>query len=835
MKSQLTFVYDPDGLELSGLELVGSWDDQGQYSQKWSSQPFKKSRDGLFRAKVKLEGERHSQFWWGVKREGEWALFEEEPLTFHLDARRQTETYHITTLNRMGLHRLGSDLKARCWAPHAQTVDLCFPRVDRRYPLEFEDGFWHGRVKAGWKSYQGEPYGYLLTTAEGHEILRPDPYARTFQGPQRGVDDLFLEKRTAQILHRYQEGGVRFLRFEAITSEGPVRLAFWKDGKRLKKAALQKRLGAQGGALVRRAGEAFWQDQVNRDGTIDLRAEGDHCWSVVVNRPEKLQGVEYELLDAAGQPHHDPHRRRLEGLHVWPGLSLLTDTSFAWKHQDTPRKAVRPEQMMIYQLHVGSWMGRNGNRLRSSFKDLLENLDYIVELGANTIELLPTNTFEGHRDWGYIGTNSLGVTENYGFFEKGRWVSGAEALKRFVDAAHARGLSVINDVVYNHLGGEHNTLWEFDGLKNSWFEWEENPEVGDGPHPSPWPRKTSPSESRCLKPSVRQTPWGPIPAFNKKPVAQFFIDHAVCQVREFGFDGIRFDFTHLIHSSDGGGQAGWKMLRRMHRILRTFYPKVLTFAEEFPQHTIITEPVGGHFQGGAGFNGMWNTEFQHRLVFHHHSSSLLERAAREQTLDFAPFLNHVLMPEGFNSHLQSVTVLSNHDEVGNGCRLLQVASQNKRLDSFRLGLCKLVTGLALLSPGIPILFQGTEFLARNFFSWGLPQTWDLDWSWRHSSQGYQYRHFEFVKKVLELRRRASDLWALTPFEPVRIRPDEKFMLLRRGRFLLLANFGRGSRSLFYKGEWHLELDSHGKANQKSRGGFEMPPASLLVYSGRPRS
>ena len=124
--------------------------------------------------------------------------------------------------------------------------------------------------------------------------------------------------------------------------------------------------------------------------------------------------------------------------------------------------AERPADQIVYQIHPGSVFGSHKNVDRTSFKDIIDRLDYFQDLGVNTLQLMPVDSTEGNRDWGYIGSHNLAVTENYGFTdEKGQWVEGdeahvvhrglrveherVEALKVLGPCAHARALRVLGD------------------------------------------------------------------------------------------------------------------------------------------------------------------------------------------------------------------------------------------------------------------------------------------------------------------------------------------------------------------------------------------------------
>ena len=159
------------------------------------------------------------------------------------------------------------------------------------------------------------------------------------------------------------------------------------------------------------------------------------------------------------------------------------------------------EEVVLYELHVGAFTPEG------TFRAAINGLDYLVELGVTAIELMPVADFPGARDWGYDGAALFAPDAVYGR---------PEDLKALIDAAHARGLMVFLDVVYNHFGPEGNYLGVY--------------------------------AKRFFDETVH-TPWGAAIAFSGKSsgvVRQFFIENALYWLNEFRFDGLRFDAVHAI-------------------------------------------------------------------------------------------------------------------------------------------------------------------------------------------------------------------------------------------------------------------------------------------------
>ena len=823
-KTWVDFTYHPDWLPVDELYVVGSWNDDGEFDETWpcKGHRMEPTEDGGYRARVPFKASKGQDFWWGVKDGSHrWMFFEHEARRFR--PAEGGQSFRLGNRHVLGLHRVGKDgFRAALWAPAARTVRL-FVEQDGE-PLSFSmtrgEEFWEFSQSSGWSDIEGCPYGFWLLTSCGQTVTRVDPYARVRQGPQRGVTDLFLSESGAYA-HRYNVGekGHHLLRFECSSSKpvSPV-LRFYRDEERLSKADLKALLSEQSPKLPET--ETWWAQTVRGNGEIPLRQQGEVAAYSICLGPEKaLRGLRYELVDQSARSYHDPWNTFLDGHHNWPRLGIVKE----WKkvRPALARPVEDQHDLVMYQLHVGSLLGEGGNLKTSTFLDVQEKLETIQRLGFNAVALMPTNATEGWRDWGYLGTCSLAHQEAYA--SPGE--DAEDSLIALVEKAHELGMRVFTDVVYNHVGGFHNDLWEFDGLENCWFERVEQREIADGELPEK-PFENTDNKPRTKIPTVRDTPWGPIPAYTRAPVSQFFVDHAMDQVERIGFDGIRFDFTHLIHAQEAGGTEGWEMLRAIHRRTDHFYPGVITFAEEFPPHAIITQPVD---EGGAGFTGMWNTEHQHRLIFDHHRPSVTQNLVEGSDPPLDRFTQHLLLPEGFADPLRSATVLSNHDEVGNAQRLFHIVKTHPR----GFDIARLVSWFSLLCPGYGLLFQGTEDLASNYFSWGLPHTWDVESHLlKPLESGHRHRQLVAVRDVLQYRRKTPDLWAHTGISDVQRDTYHQVLAILRGRHWIVGNFSEkahdvhpaltGDAELVLSLERPTHYGYQGKTTRGSRiGGFSV--------------
>ncbi|MFN2539092.1 MAG: malto-oligosyltrehalose trehalohydrolase [Mycobacteriales bacterium] len=182
-----------------------------------------------------------------------------------------------------------------------------------------------------------------------------------------------------------------------------------------------------------------------------------------------------------------------EGVH---GLSRVYDHgAFTWTDQRW--HGVPLPGAVLYELHVGTFT------TEGTFDAAIGKLDHLVELGITAVELMPCNAFDGRWGWGYDGVALFAVFEPYG---------GPDGLKRFVDAAHAKGLGVVMDVVYNHLGPAGNYLQQF------------GPYFTDEHH----------------------TPWGAAVDLHQPEVRRFFLDNALMWLRDYHVDALRLDAIHAL-------------------------------------------------------------------------------------------------------------------------------------------------------------------------------------------------------------------------------------------------------------------------------------------------
>lgn len=349
----------------------------------------------------------------------------------------------------------------------------------------------------------------------------------------------------------------------------------------------------------------------------------------------------------------------------------------------------RKQDWVIYELHVGTF-GENGDKVPATFVEVIEKLPYLRDLGINAIELMPVMDFSGEISWGYNPAHPFAVSPAYG---------GRAGLARLVEAAHEHGIAVIVDVVYNHFGPQDLSLWQFDG-------WQQHG-MGGIYFYNDW---------------RAETPWGHTrPDYGRPEVRQYIRDNALMWLEEFGMDGLRWDATAQIrnaHGRDGdpGGDIpeGWALMQWVNNELNARFPGSLGIAEDLQNNAWITGETGA---GGAGFDSQWDSSFVHpiRQAIITADDAARDMAAVAQAITFRygedPF-NRVIYTES-------------HDEVANGkARVPEEIAQEDADGHFARLRSTLGAALVFTSPGMPMIFQGQEFLEDGWFDDRRP----LDWS-----------------------------------------------------------------------------------------------------------
>ena len=508
--------------------------------------------------------------------------------------------------------------------------------------------------------------------------------------------------------------------------------------------------------------------------TLPMKKDADGYHQAIV---EARPGTRYSyVLDGVARP--DPASRfQPESVH---GASEVVSRDFDW--HDAQWKGIALQDYVIYELHVGTFTPEG------TFEAIIPKLDALKDLGVTAIGLLPIGQFPGTRNWGYDGVYISAAQNSYG---------GPLGVKRLIDAAHQRGLAVILDVVYNHLGPEGNYLREF------------------GPYFT----------------DRYKTPWGEALNFDgpqSDHVRWFFIHNALMWIDEFHVDALRVDAVHAIsdHSAEPFLQDLTTAVRQRKRELGRH---IYTIAESDLNDPRVITPKESL---GLGFDSQWSDDLHHSL----HALLTGERSgyyigygsasdlARTMATGYLYTGQHSVyrgrrygLEPKTKDGAQFVVCTQNHDQVGNrmlGERLSTLVSPEK---------LRLAAAVVILSPFLPMLFMGEEYGETAPFQYftshsdedlidsvrrGRREEFD-DFDWKgeppdpHDEQTFLRSKLtwkedaslrSFYRQLLRVRGETPSLRSLD-LRAVETRVDGDVVLVRRGDSLVGFNFSDTERTV----------------------------------------
>ncbi len=380
-------------------------------------------------------------------------------------------------------------------------------------------------------------------------------------------------------------------------------------------------------------------------------------------------GVRYYCSFDGGPKRPDPASRfQPDGVH---GPSQVVPREFAWTDSDW--QGVPRHSLVIYELHIGAFTEAG------TFRAAAARLDELLDLGITAIELMPVADCAGRWNWGYDGVSLFAPNRNYGT---------TDDLKFLINAAHAKGLAVILDVVYNHLGPEGNYLGEA------------------GPYLS------------CR----HRTVWGSAPNFDDPEygsgLRRFFIANAMNWLDEYHFDGLRVDAIHCMNDD-----SECHVVTELSQVVRSWSSltkrPAMLIAETNVFDPEMLSPVSN---GGSGFDAQWCDDFLHSVFAVVRPGEHLCHRRYESGADLDQTLRWGYVHEGTlreeRGRVQPsasadvsglIYSIQHHDFIGNhplGKRLHQLTSVETQ---------RAASALLLLSPSIPMLFMGEEFCCENPF------------------------------------------------------------------------------------------------------------------------
>ncbi|MEV4214409.1 malto-oligosyltrehalose trehalohydrolase [Micromonospora sp. NPDC049662] len=553
------------------------------------------------------------------------------------------------------------------------------------------------------------------------------------------------------------------------------------------------------------------------DTDHDMRAAADGWWTVEV--PDA--GLDYSFLlndDETALP--DPRSPwQPAGVH---GPSRRYDhLAFQWS--DSSWTGRQLPGSVLYELHIGTFTPEG------TFDAAIDRLDHLVDLGVDLVELLPVNAFNGEHNWGYDGVCWYAPHEPYG---------GPDGLKRFVDAAHSRGLGVILDVVYNHFG----------------------PSGAYAPRFGPYLAEQSNSWGRSINLD------GP----HSDEVRRYIIDSVLMWLRDYHVDGLRLDAVHAL--PDTRAIPLLEELAVEVESLSTHLGRPLSLIAE----SDLNDPrlITPREAGGFGLHAQWNDDAHHAL----HTLLTGERQGYYGDFGSLETLSDVLTGGFFHAGTWSsfrnrhhgrpldsrvpghrlVAYLQNHDQIGNR------ATGDRISASLSSALVRVGAMLLLTAPFTPMLFMGEEWAAstpwqfftshpepelasavrtgrrREFASHGWPEgdvpdpqdpetfvRSRLDWAEldkpEHASM------LAFYQRLIALRRSVADL-SDPRMHAVSVQHGDQFLLMRRGDTLVVANFAGRGRGVSLPGVARRVLLATGEGVTVMRDRIELPAETAAIVA-----
>ncbi len=437
-----------------------------------------------------------------------------------------------------------------------------------------------------------------------------------------------------------------------------------------------------------------------------LMPEGGGYWSTDVHGAVAGDEYKFVIQGPTGEVwRKDPYSRDVDHSN---GNSRVVDPAFDWSGDEAFR-APPWHDLVIYEMHVGTFNDTPGGP-PGDLRTAIERLPHLIELGVGAVKIMPIGEFPGDESWGYNPADIFAVETAYG---------GPKGLKAFIKAAHAHGLAVIMDVVYNHLGPSDLDLWQFDG-------WHENGKGGIYFY----------NDWRC------ETPWGDTrPDYGRGEVRQFLRDNALFWLEEFRADGLRWDMTLYMRTVHGNphdpGQGiadGWRLMQQINGEIDQRFPWKISIAEDLQDDPWLTRDTGA---GGAGFDAQWAANFVHpvrRAIIGGDDGHRSMAAVRDAILG------------RYNGDVfQRVIYTESHDEVANGrARVPHEIWPDNPGSWFSRKRSTLGAVLVLTSPGIPMLFQGQEILEDHWFR----DTHPIEWEKKERFAGV----FRLYRDLIRLRR-----------------------------------------------------------------------------------
>jgi len=438
-----------------------------------------------------------------------------------------------------------------------------------------------------------------------------------------------------------------------------------------------------------------WSSTAN---PLAFEGSGSGTWSVDVAGDQR--GEEYQYVIDGTLWKIDP---RATDVTNSVGNGIITEpTTYAWSSFSMPGW----HDLVIYEMHIGTFNDTAGGN-PGTWQTAISKLNHLQDLGINAVKVMPVAEFAGDFSWGYNPAHPFAPESIYG---------DPDDMKDFVDECHQRGIAVLIDVVYNHLGPSDLDLWRFDGSYTGSY--------GGIYFFQDW---------------RAPTPWGDTrPDYGRNEVRTYLKDNAMMWLEEYNCDGLRWDSTVNIRTQNNGGGGtiaeGWSLMQWINNEIDSSFSWKISIAEDLQNNDWMTKTTG---TGGAGFDSQWDSDFVHPIRDNIIESNDANRDMWEVRDAIAKIDN--------GDHLDRVIYTESHDEVANGkARVPEEVWPGNAASWYSKKRSTLGAGLVFTSPGIPMIFQGQEFLEDDYFQ----DTDPLDWSKATTYSGI----VDLYDDLIDLRR-----------------------------------------------------------------------------------
>ena len=482
------------------------------------------------------------------------------------------------------------------------------------------------------------------------------------------------------------------------------------------------------------------------DHSLLNRDRSGHWLGFIPNVKDRQRYMFYVVGEGGEGPKRDPYARELET--PFPGDCIVRSADFPWRNTgfSTPDFS----DVVIYQLHVGTFYTPNLPNKGGTFLDVARKVPYLAELGVTAIQLLPIQEFQTEFSKGYNGTDYFAPEMDFAVGDaelpqylpqlnsllRAEGVDGYAAedlhgemnqLKALIDLCHVYGIAVLLDVVYNHAGGDFGdqSMYFLDRQKT------------DGGH-----------RNSLYFTDVGHA-GGLVFDFAKPEVREFLIQNAKFFLDEYHVDGFRYDQVSVIDHD--GRPHGWSFCQDLTSTLRYHRPSALQLAEYWNVNPYVVKLPSE----GAGFHATLTDGLREAI------RDVIGNASAPDDRPLAMSrLGHSLWPEGFHGHWQFVQGPENHDIVyrDRKPRIAKLADPSDSRSWYGRSRSRVATGIALTAPGIPMLFMGQEFLEDKPWADDFENHENLLLYWEGVERDrHMIDHLRFTRELLGLRRRCPGL------------------------------------------------------------------------------